>query len=89
MDNFQMEMKCCGAFNASDWLQIPDSCFADQKQRKDIYTEGCVHAIKILLAPMMEQLAMFVTVLACVQVARILVLYYFHSRSKRAEYKPV
>ncbi|XP_015789877.1 tetraspanin-11-like [Tetranychus urticae] len=89
MDNFQMDMKCCGAFNASDWLQIPDSCFADQKQRKDIYTEGCVHAIKIVLAPTMEQIAIFVTVLACIQVGRIIILDRIGSFYQQSEYEPV
>uniref|UniRef100_T1KS42 Tetraspanin n=2 Tax=Tetranychus urticae TaxID=32264 RepID=T1KS42_TETUR len=88
MDNFQMEMKCCGAFNASDWLQIPDSCFADQKQRKDIYTEGCVHAIKILLAPTMKELAIFVPMLACSQIL-IMLIQIVRYHYERAEYEPV
>ncbi|XP_015789875.1 tetraspanin-5 [Tetranychus urticae] len=91
MDNFQIKMQCCGAFNASDWLQIPDSCFADQKQRKDIYTEGCVHAIKIVLAPTMEQLAIFVTALACLQIfiMLIFIVNYVRYHYERAEYEPV
>lgn len=90
IDNLQANLKCCGAKSSADWgLRIPDSCYADPKTHKDLYSEGCVQAIKETLAPAMKVLSITVIAFACIQILGIIASCCVASCIKRAQYDHV
>jgi hypothetical protein len=48
MEDIEMDFKCCGVYNVTDYYQnnfrVPASCHKDQDFNKPIFHRGCAHA---------------------------------------------